>query len=239
MKPMVLLILAALLLAFSAPISAQDDIDIAATGEQVSAVDSERLLMRLNTPISADLLPDPFSDPEPMNRELLAEQRAQFDVALPDLRGSAVYTLAYAPDIGSGTAAASPEASPVSRGSQTAFSSGTLIYLLFDDPVNIEDLDAFGGSIQEALGTEALAGSVEEITIDGVPAVRVSVVTVVNAIEFHSEWIALPLGDVVVVAMITEGSDTFDEARFREDNEALAISGVAYLQQIIDDMQAS
>jgi hypothetical protein len=238
-KRMALLILAALLLAVPLPISAQDDVDIAATGEQVTAVDSERLLMRLNTPIPEDLLAEPFSEPSPLNKELLAEQRAQFDEALPDLRGSAVYTVTYTPESSAGMTEASPTASPTVRGSQRAFSSGTLFYLLFDDPVDASDIDAFGARIQEALGTDAQAGSVEEITVSDAAAVLVSSVTVVNAIEFHTEWIAIPVGDVVVVAMITEGSDTFDEGRFRNDNEALALSGIAYLQRIIDDMMAS
>jgi hypothetical protein len=238
-KRMALLILAALLLAVPMATAAQDDVDIAATGEQVSAVDSERLLMRLNTPIPEELLSEPFSEPSPLNKDLQAEQRAQFDEALPDLRGSAIYTVAYTPDDAVLSEDATPMASPTARGSQRAFSSGTLIYLLFDDPVDASDLDAFGVRIQGALGTDAQAGSVEEIEVSNAPAVLVSSVVVVNAIEFHTEWIAIPVGDVVIVAMITEGSDTFDEARFRADNEALAVSGVAYLQRIIDDMMAS
>lgn len=243
MKRLALILLATMLVWSTTPIAAQDDIDIPAVGEQVASVDPERLLMRLNTPIPDDLLPPPFSAAAPLTADLLTEQRTRFVETLEDLRGSAIYTVEYAPAAvvasPQPSAATSPMASPMARGPKTAFTSGTLTYLLFNAPVELADIGALGDDIQAALGTDALAGTVEQITVNDAPALLVSTVTVVNALEFHTEWIAIPVGNVVVVAMVTEGSDTFDQARFRADNQALAVSGVAYLQRIVEEMGAA
>lgn len=243
-KRLVVILIAVLLVSpLNAVAQDASNVDVAALGEQVASMDSERLLMRLNTPIPADLLSEAFSDPQPLGADLLSEQRAHFDETLEGIRGSAIYSVEYMPT----ALAASPSpvagtgsaASPTARRPMTVFTSGTLTYLLFDAPVAVDDLESFGGTMQAALGTDAQAGTVEQITVNDAPAVLVSTVTLVNALEFHTEWIAIPVGNVVVVAMITEGSDTFDEARFRADNEALAVSGVGYLQRIVDDMSAA
>lgn len=242
MKRLAILILTALLVSSQVAVSAQDDIDIAAVSEEIAAVDTERLLMRLNTPIAEELLPTGFSTPEPLSGELLAEQRARFVDTLEGLSGSATYTVEYTPTEAATPAvdeAASPTGSPVVRGPQAAFASAGLTYLLFSQPIDVSNLDAFGTDIQTALGTDAQSGTVEEITVAGAPAILVSTVSVVNALEFHTEWIAIPVGNVMVVALVTEGSDTFDEARFRADNEALALSGVAYLDRILQDMMSA
>ena len=245
MKRLVVTLLALIIMSPAATVLAQDatDLDITAIGEQVASVDSERLLMRLNTPLSADLLPPAFSDPKPLAADLLSEQRARFLETLDGIRGSAIYTVEYMPATAmaspSPVAAATPTASPAARGPLTVFTSATVSYLLFDEPVDIADLEVFGGTIQAALDTEAQAGTLEQVTVNGSPALLVSTVTLVNALEFHTEWIAIPVGNVVVVAMLTEGSDTFDEDRFRADNEALAVAGIAYLQRIVEEMGAA
>lgn len=245
MKRLVVTLLALFILSPVATIGAQEvtEPDIAALAEQVASVDSERLLMRLNTPLPAELLPASFTDPQPLGAQLLSEQRAHFDETLEGISGSAIYTVDYTPVsvAASPTArqASSPVASPMARGPHTVFTSATLSYLLFDEPVDLATLEAFGGNIQAALGTEAQAGTFEEVTVNDAPALLVSTVTVVNALEFHTEWIAIPVGNVVVIAMITEGSNTFDEDRFRAHNEALAIAGVAYLQRIVQEMGAA
>lgn len=242
-KRLVVTLLALFLLS---PVAAAQDVaepDIAAVAERLATVDSERLLMRLNTPIPVDLLPQPFSNPQPLGPALLAEQRQQFAESLDGIRGSAVYTLDYMPvsvmASPSPMQAASPVASPTARGPFAAFTSGSLAYLLFDAPVDAGQLAEFGASIQTALGSDAQAGSMEEITVHDSPAILVSSVSVVNALEFHTEWIAMPVGNVVVLAMVTEGSNTFDEERFRSDNASLAVSGVAYLERILGEMDAS
>jgi hypothetical protein len=244
-KRLVVTLLALFILSPVATLRAQDatDPDIAALAAQVASVDSERLLMRLNTPLPAELLPASFTDPQPLGAQLLSEQRAHFDETLEDISGSAIYTVDYTPASVTASpspqATASPAASRMPRGPHTVFTSATLSYLLFDAPVDLETLEAFGRNIQAALGTEAQAGTFEEVTVNDAPALLVSTVTLVNALEFHTEWIAIPVGNVVVIAMITEGSDTFDETRFRADNEALAIAGVAYLDQIVQEMGAA
>lgn len=238
MKHIAIIAIAIMLVWSSMPASAQAAIDVTAIGNRVSNVDPERLLMRLNTPITDDLLPTGFAGARPLTNELLADQRARFDEAFPDLRGSVFYTVQYTPAAASATPA-QPVASPVARGLRTAFTSGTLTYLLFDAPIDQARLGALGDQLQQALDTDAQAGTVETITVNDAPAILVSFATVVNALEFHIEWIAVPVGNVVVVAMVTEGSETFDETRFRDDNEALAMSGIAYLQRILDDMDAA
>lgn len=245
MKRLVVTLLALFILSPVATALAQDtaDPEIAAIGEQVASVDTERLLMRLNTPLADDLLPESFANPQPLGADLLSEQRAHFDETLEGISGSAIYTVDYAPVPASASPTtsgnASPAASPAARGPHTVFTSATLSYLLFDSPVDLQTLEAFGGNIQEALGTEAQAGTFEQVTVNDAPALLVSTVTLVNALEFHTEWIAIPVGNIVVIAMITEGSDTFDEDRFRADNEALAVAGVAYLQRIVEEMGAA
>lgn len=237
MKHLTLIALAVMLLWSSLPAAAQDPINVPMVGEQVMRVDAERLLMRLNTPIADELLPPGFAGARPLGDQLLAEQRARFDQTFDDLGGSVFYTVKYTPAAVSGTPRAA--ASPVARGPKTAFTSATLTYLLFNAPVGEEQLGALGDQLQQALGTDAQAGTVETITVNDAPAILVSSTTVVNALEFHIEWIAIPVGNVVVVAMVTEGSETFDETRFRDDNEALAMSGIAYLQRIVEDIAAA
>lgn len=237
MKRLTIIALAIMLVWSSAPAAAQDAIDVTAVGEQVATVDAERLLMRLNTPIGDDLLPQGFAGAKPLGDELLADQRARFDETFTDLSGSVFYSAKYTPLATSGTPGTT--ASPVARGPKTAFTSATLTYLLFASPVGEEQMSALGDQLQQALGTDAQAGTVETITVNDAPAILVSSTTVVNALEFHIEWIAIPVGNVVVVAMVTEGSETFNETRFRDDNEALALSGIAYLQRIVEDMAAA
>lgn len=243
MKRLVVTVLALFLLSPVATAIAQDDADpdIAAVAEQLSSVDSERLLMRLNTPIPAEMLPASFSEPKPLGPELLAEQRQQFAETLEGIRGSAVYTLQYMPVPAMASPSpvvdASAVASPAARGPLAAFTSGSLAYLLFDEPV--ADMATFGTALQTALGTDAQAGTMEAITVHDTPAILVSSTSVVNALEFHTEWIAMPVGNVVVIAMVTEGSNTFDEERFRADNASLALAGISYLERILAEMGAS
>ncbi len=238
MKHLAIIALAIMLVWSPARAAAQDAVDVAAVGEQVATVDPERLLMRLNTPIPDDILPAGFAGAKPLSDEMLPEQRARFDTTFPNLNGSVFYTVKYTPAAASGTPVRAT-ASPAARGPKTAFTSGTLTYLLFDAPVDEAQMSGLGDQLQQALGTDAQSGTVEMITVNDAPAILVSSTTVVNALEFHIEWIAVPVGSVVVVAMVTEGSETFDDTRFRNDNEALAISGVAYLQRIVDDMAAA
>lgn len=218
---------------------AQETVDIQAVADEVTAVDSERLLMGLNTPIPNDLLPAPFSNPRLMENETLAQQRATFSEAFPGLSGSVVYTANYMPEPATASpvaATASPEAtpggSPAGRSPQAIFSSSTLTYLVYNEPVDTVDQDAFASSLQTALGSEAQQGTVEWITVNDVPAVRVSAMTVVNAVEIHAQWIAVPVGSVVVIGMVMTGTDSFEEDAFNADNEALVLSGIRYLASV-------
>jgi hypothetical protein len=172
-----------------------------------------------------------------MSADLLAQQRATFSEALESKTGSAIYTITYAPEYADATtspeAAASPIASPASRTPQAYFVSSTLTYLLLTDPVDTTDMASFGTQMQEAMGSEARQGTVEEISVGDAPAILISTVTTVNAVEIHAQWIAVPVGNVVVVGMVMIGADTFDEEAFRADNEALVLSGIAYLESIV------
>lgn len=238
MKRLLFILVAILLVAPTSGVDAQDAVDIPALGDRLASADSERLLMRLNTPIPDNLLGGPFSSARPMEPGLLAEQRAIFEETLEGVTGTAIYTVSYMPQAAASSPspveASTPSGSPAARSPQAVFSSATLTYLLFSAPVDTSDMDAFGASIQTAMGSEAEAGAVEQITINDAPAVLISSVTVVNAVDFHTQWIALPVGNVVVIAMVLEGSDPFDESHFRRDNEALTLSGIAYLDAILN-----
>jgi hypothetical protein len=235
-KRLFTIFLTLLLFAPASSLAAQEPVDIPALAEKLASTDSERLLMRLNTPIPDELLSGPFSGARPMDPNLMAEQRATFEETLEGITGSVVYTIGYTPvGMTSSPASATPSGTPAARSPQAVFTSATLSYLLFLEPVDTSDMDAFGGKIQTAMGSEAAAGTVEQITIGDSPAVLISTVAVVNAVDFHSQWIALPVGNVVVIAMVLEGSDPFDEAHFRADNEALVLNGVAYLQSIVSE----
>jgi hypothetical protein len=83
------------------------------------------------------------------------------------------------------------------------------------------------------MGSEAQQGTVEEITINDAPAILISTMTTVNAVEIHTQWIAVPVGNVAVVGMVMLGADAFNEETFIAENEALVLSGIAYLQSIV------
>lgn len=235
MKRLLVIVLAVLVILPTASLAAaQRSIDMGALGDELASTDSERLLMRLNTPIPDTVLGESFANARLLASGLLTEQRAMFDETLEGLSGSIVYTVDYTPSVGSASPAASPGASPEARTPQAVFSSSTLTYLLFAEPVDTTDMEAFGATMQEAMGSEAMEGEVEQITINDAPAVRISSVAVVNAVDFHTQWIAVPVGNVVVVAMVIEGSETFDEQDFRSDNESLARSGIVYLDAILN-----
>jgi hypothetical protein len=236
-KRLLFTLFAIILIAPASAVVAQDAVDIPALSERLASADSERLLMSLNTPIPDDLLEGPFSGARPMEASLLAEQRATFEETFEGVTGTAIYTVSYTPQAGASSPSpveATPSGSPAARSPQAVFSSSTLTYLLFNAAVDTSDMDAFGAGIQTAMGSEAEAGTVEQITINDAPAILISSVTVVNAVDFHTQWIALPVGNVVVIAMVLEGSDPFDEAHFRRDNETLVLSGIAYLDAILN-----
>jgi hypothetical protein len=216
---------------------AQEPLDIDAVAGQVTSVDSEQLLMGLNTPIPDEFLSGPFSGAKPMSAELLSQQRATFDEALDNITGSTIYTVAYSPELSSpetspdGTS--SPSASPSARSPQAVFSSSTLTYLVSANPIDTSDMASFGTRMQAAMGSEAQQGTVEEITLNDAPAVLISTMTTVNAVEIHTQWIAVPVGNVAVVGMVMLGADAFNEETFVAENEALVLSGIAYLQSIV------
>lgn len=235
---MMRLFLAALAMLLAAPVfqlNAQESVDISAVAEQVSSVDSERLLMGLNTPIPDDILAGPFADARPMEGQTLTEQRARFNDALEGISGSVVYTLRYSPVSATASPSASPSGSPVARAPQAIFSSSTLSYLVFSEPIDLSEPEAFASSIQAAMGSEAQEGTVEQITVNDAPAVQISAMTVVNAVELHAQWIAVPVGNVVVIGMVMTGSDSFVEEDFNADNEALVLSGIRYLETIVNE----
>jgi hypothetical protein len=230
-------VLMLLLVSPSLAASAQEPVDIDAIAEQLASVDSEQLLMALNTPIPDELLSGPFSGARPMSPDLLAQQRVTFTEALESKTGSAIYTVTYAPEYATTSASpevtASPMASPEGRAPQAFFVGSTLTYIIIAEPVDTSDMASFGTSMQNAMGSEAQHGTVEEITVSDAPAVLISTVATVNAVEIHTQWIAVPVGNVVVVGMVMIGIEGFDEDAFRADNESLVLSGIAYLQTIV------
>jgi hypothetical protein len=231
-KRLLITILAVLLLLPASPGAAQRSIDVPKLSDELIGTDVERLLMRLNTPIPDSLLGEPFSNARPLSSTLLSEQRVIFDQALTGLIGASVYSLDYIPTEGEASPVA--DASPQAREPQAVFASSTLTYLLFSEAVDTSDMDAFGSAIQQAMGSQAVAGDIEHITISDAPAVLITSVAIVNAVEFHTHWIAVPVGNVIVVAMVMEGTDPFDAEHFRSDNNSLALSGLAWLDAILN-----
>ncbi len=228
MKRLIIFALAALLAAPTAAVTAQEGVDIPTVAERVSAIDSERLLMGLNTPIPADMLPGQFSEPDMMDKEALSQQRSTFNSVYDNLSGSMVYTVEYAPSM-----AATPDASASPNGTpQALFTSATITYLLFTEPIDMSDPDAFGATVQQAMGSEAVEGDVQQITLGETPAIMISTEAVINAVEIHANWIAVPVGNVLVIGMVMTGADTFSEDAFIADNEALVLSGIAYLGEV-------
>lgn len=233
MKRLLFILIAVVLMSPAVSMAAQRTIDVAALGDELAGGDIERLLMRLNNPIPDSLLGDAFANARPLPSTLLSEQRAIFDQTIEGLSGTIVYTVDYSPSSRAATPAAGAGASPEARGSQAVFSSATLTNLVFIEAVDTSDMDAFAATMQQAMGSEAMAGEVEQITISDAPAVMISSVAIVNAVEFHTSWIAVPVGNVIVIAMIIEGSDPFDAEMFRANNESLALSGIAWLDAIL------
>src|SRR5690606_41477658 len=93
-KRLIIFALAALLAAPTAAGTAQEGVDIPTVAERVAAIDSERLLMGLNTPIPADMLPGQFSEPDMMDQEAPSQQRAPLHSEYANLAGSDGYTVA-------------------------------------------------------------------------------------------------------------------------------------------------
>lgn len=237
MKRLIIFALAALLAAPSAVGTAQEGVDIPTVAERVSAVDSERLLMGLNTPVPADMLPGQFTEPAMMDREALSQQRSTFNSVYDTLSGSMVYTVSYEPTAtGTPEAAASPsgtpQGSPENREPQALFASATLTYLLFSEPIDLSDPDAFGATVQEAMGSEAIDGEVQQTTLGDTPAIMISTEAEINAVDIHANWIAVPVGNVLVIGMVMTGADTFAEEAFIADNEALVLAGITYLGEV-------
>lgn len=237
MKRLIIFALAALLAAPTAAVTAQEGVDIPTVAERVSAIDSERLLMGLNTPIPADMLPGQFSEPDMMDKEALSQQRSTFNSVYDNLSGSMVYTVEYAPSMAATPDAAAspngtPQGSPENREPQALFTSATITYLLFTEPIDMSDPDAFGATVQQAMGSEAVEGDVQQITLGETPAIMISTEAVINAVEIHANWIAVPVGNVLVIGMVMTGADTFSEDAFIADNEALVLSGIAYLGEV-------
>lgn len=213
---------------------AQDSVDLDAIGDTVLGADIEQLKSDMETPMSDDELPDGFSNAVFEDPDAASGDSGIIPTSdLEGSEGSVAYTVDWDPTSVASTPGA--EASP--GGISFAVRLGTLNYIFLDEEISGDDLDDFKDGIQqgaESTGDEAI---VETIQVNGKDAVLMTYVIEEEGIQSVVQMIALPVGNVMVTAMLVEAGGSVDADNVKTNAEALVVSAATYLGSVAEQAE--
>jgi len=226
--------IASLSFAASPVAMAQDSVDLDAIGDTVLDADIDQLIAGMETPMSDDELPDGFS-----NAVFQDPDAATGDsgiIPTSDLDGSEG-SVAYAVDWDPTSVASTPGAEASPEGISFAVRIGTLNYIFVGEEITGDDLDDFRDGVQQGAESTGDEATVETIQVNGKDAVLMTYVLEEDGIQSVVQMIALPVGNVMVTAMLVEAGETVDADNVRTNAEALVVSGAEYLGSVAEQAQ--
>lgn len=233
----ILVTVAALILALATafgPASAQDEVDIAAVASAALEQDPQQILARLrNAPPTVEL-PPAFSEPTYIDPSTLSGSTGGINEdTVSGIVGTSVYSLVYEPGGVPATPGAAPVASPQSRGPVRLYSVSSLHYVVFDHEISPDALTDLNSALKAAIGDEAAASEIHEVTVNDTTAYRFAMETTINDVTIFAEWLAIPVGNVAVITMTMSGGEDVDLETLAADAEALALTGIAHLDDVL------
>lgn len=208
---------------------AQESPDIQAITQAVLQNDPDALLLALNAPIDDVELPDPFSgarltDPNPGEGDTISAEDLTGGI------GNIMYSVTYSPTMpGNGT----PMASPAANQAGTVYNAASLNYIVLDHELDDASREEFATAAQAALEGNMGQTQVETITIDDTEALLISTSSTANGLEIVIQWIAIPVGTVMVISQLMLGGEQVDIAELQALTESLALAGVNHLGMIV------
>lgn len=234
-KLMTLVTLIAGLMLVSSPVSAQgtpqgspaaeSSIDIEAIAESTLSADLDTLMSNLEVPIEDADLPENFSSAEYVDPAKATDE----DLVLP------VEDLAFS----EGSAAYNVDYEPVTDGFSIGLSS--LNYIFVDGEITGDDMDDFREGASQGLEDDASGAevAVEDIEVNGVPAVLISYELEEDGIISIVQMIAIPVGNTMVLSMVVAASDdpALDAGTVRTDAKNLLLVGITHLGDAADAAQ--
>lgn len=181
----------------------------------------------LHAPIADDQLPTAFTD-----ASIIDQQDATMQAADIGAERSVTWTLAYTPG-----GASTPEArtTPRATGPEQVYNTASITYLVFEDNLTPEILEGFDEILRSSIGDQAADAEVQDITVAGQPAWFVSVETETNGIPIVMDWIAVPVGKVVVISMTMSGGEAVNTDALLDDTNALSLAAIGHLQASIEE----
>lgn len=215
----------------AAPVAtAQDSPAIQAVTEMVLAHDPEALLLELNTPLPDDQLPDGFinatlTDPNPLEGDTVSADDLEGGI------GNVMYTVRYDHALDQGS---TPVASPTAQRSGPMYNAASLNYIVLDREFDDHAMEEFEAAALETLGGNAQRTEVETITVGGVDAHMITTFSTTNGLQVIIQWIAIPVGTVMVISQLLLGGERVDTDAMRSMNESFALAGVSHLQAAVD-----
>lgn len=234
MKWLVLAILSALLVAPYGVNRMDDRPSLVELADLTQQHDPETLLARLGAPIERKFLPIGFTDASPLDPSLQAQELEAFRAAgMETLIGVHTFNVSLEQD---SAGAPSLSASPAASVNPDLYESGTISYLVFEQPIDAATLGEFETQFIAAIGQGAGQESVEEIPFDDSVALRLQSSSEVNGVPMHMQWLVIPIGNVVAITSVVSASDTLDNAAFSLVNERLAASAIQWLAKQLASM---
>lgn len=206
--------------------AATPETDIPALAEAIAPLSANEIQATLHTPIPDDQLPPAFGDATAIDQDTSMMEASALGAA-----GSVSFSLAYTPGEGS-----TPEAQTPTRtsGPNQLYSTASITYLIFDEPLAPEKLTEFDKILRDSLGDQAAEARVQEITVAGQPAYLVSGETEINGIPIILDLVAVPVGKVAVVSMTMSGGAAVDRDALLNDAEALSLAAIDHLRIAIE-----
>jgi|GEM_PF-3432497 len=232
MRPLLHILVAATgaMLLLAPVASAQSSIDIPEIASHLAATDTNALISSLQKPMANDTLPTGFAD---------AIKVDSGDAIPPssfpeDQQPLAIvsYSLTYSPGGG-----ATPEAgaTPPAGGPERIYNNAAVYYVLFDQPRDPENMDQVDAILRTVVGDLAVDEDTRHITIADTTAALISIENELNGVPLIMDWIALPVGNVVVISMTMAGGEAADNPQAQADAEALISAALIHLDSAAEN----
>jgi hypothetical protein len=235
-KLIVLISLIAGLMLVSSPVTAQSTpqaspsvdfsgTDIEAIADSAKAADLDTLMTSLETPMTDADLPANFSAAEYVDPATATDKDLVIPVEDLDFsEGSVAYNVTYEPET-------------------DGFSIGlsSLNYIFVDGEITDKDMADFKDGASQGLEGDASGAevAVEDVEINGVPAILISYQLEEEGIISIVQMVAIPVGNTMVLSMVVAASDdpTLDPEMVRVDAENLLLAGVSHLGVAVEGAQ--
>jgi hypothetical protein len=225
-------VLLSLMMASTPLVAAQSEPDVAKIGKAVSAADPADLIAALETPMRARDLPDGFTKAAYVDISTAkgaASEDCMYDASSVQVEGAAGYVVTVDPEI-----------------VPYAYRCASVNYLAFDEQDMGDDplgdfKDGVESGLEESASEATPDGStstsdVTDITVAGEDAILITYTVEQDGAYVVVQTVAIPVGNVFVVALVSVGDATEIDA---DDVETLAndltVAAIDYLGTVAEE----